>query len=295
MKTAFITGANVGQAFLQPNPQIQGSFGGNPNLNEETSDTWTVGAVIQPRFIPRLAVTIDYFNISIEDRISVLGGSAANVLNLCYNEIRDASSIYCQAINRNPGGVISGEQFSIEVLNANIASHKTSGVDLQIDYSQPLGFSMFGQGESRLNFFFLGTWTDKSDFAPVADLPGINECAGTFGLICPISPIPDWKWTTRVSWVDGPLTATARWRHLAGLEDDDLGTDYVVEHLNSYDLFDLAFAFDVNDNVTLNLGVNNLFDKEPQLIGSNQEQANTYPGTFDVLGRDFFISANFRF
>ena len=39
----------------------------------------------------------------------------------------------------------------------------------------------------------------------------------------------------------------------------------------------------------------NLFDKEPPIIGSNQEQANTYPGTYDVLGRDFFISANLRF
>jgi outer membrane receptor protein involved in Fe transport len=45
----------------------------------------------------------------------------------------------------------------------------------------------------------------------------------------------------------------------------------------------------------MSLGVNNIFDKKPQLIGSNQEQANTYPGTYDVLGRDFFVSANVRF
>ena len=40
---------------------------------------------------------------------------------------------------------------------------------------------------------------------------------------------------------------------------------------------------------------NNLFDKQPPIIGSNQEQANTYPGVYDVLGRDFFVSAQFRF
>jgi outer membrane receptor protein involved in Fe transport len=44
----------------------------------------------------------------------------------------------------------------------------------------------------------------------------------------------------------------------------------------------------------MTFGINNLFDKKPPIIGSNQEQANTYPGTFDVLGRDLFVSVNFR-
>ena len=43
------------------------------------------------------------------------------------------------------------------------------------------------------------------------------------------------------------------------------------------------------------MGINNLFDKEPPMLGINQEQTNTYPGTYDVIGRDFFISANLRF
>ena len=80
---------------------------------------------------------------------------------------------------------------------------------------------------------------------------------------------------------------------------------------NTYDLFDLTFSFDVNEQVTLAFGVNNLFDTLPQtptfngiqvsstndgtLLGDNQEQANTYPSTYDVLGRDFFVSASFRF
>ncbi len=43
------------------------------------------------------------------------------------------------------------------------------------------------------------------------------------------------------------------------------------------------------------MGVNNLLNKKPQLIGSNQEQANTFPSTYDVLGRDYFVSANVKF
>jgi outer membrane receptor for ferrienterochelin and colicin len=51
----------------------------------------------------------------------------------------------------------------------------------------------------------------------------------------------------------------------------------------------------VNDNFTMNVGVNNLFDKMPQVLGSLAEQANTYPGSYDVLGRDFFVSGRLRF
>ena len=67
-----VAAADVG-VFVQANSQIQGNFGGNPNLKEETSNTFTVGAVIQP--MDGLDITVDYYNIEIEDAISVLGGS----------------------------------------------------------------------------------------------------------------------------------------------------------------------------------------------------------------------------
>jgi outer membrane receptor protein involved in Fe transport len=290
-----VPATTVGTPSVQLNPQIPSIFGGNPDLTEETSDTWTVGAVIQPRFIPRLTLTVDYFNIKIDDTISVLGGSASNVLNLCYNVIQDPSSAYCQAINRNASGIISGEEFSIEVLNANIAGLEASGIDFQLDYNQPLGFSMFGESESRLNFFFLGTWTEEANFIPVQALPDqVNECAGTFGLICG-EPTPEWKWTSRLSWVDGPLTTSLRWRHVGALNDDDPDSEYVVEHIGSYDLFDLSFGYDLSETVTLAAGVRNLFDEDFTLLGDNQEQANTYPGTYDVLGRDYFVSVGLKF
>src|SRR5690606_33493699 len=106
--------------------------------------------------------------------------------------------------------------------------------------------SAFGQGESRLNFFFLGTWTDESNFIPVQALPDqVNECAGTFGLICG-EPTPEWKWTSRLSWLDGPMTTSFRWRHISGVDDDDADSDYIVENIGAYDLFDLSFSYDVN-------------------------------------------------
>jgi len=290
-----VPAANVGQAFLQPNAQIQGAFGGNPNLEEEVADTWTAGVVIQPRFLPRLNITVDYYNIEIQNAIATAGGGVNNILNLCYNVLQDASSSICNLISRDTQGIISGPPFVVSATNANLAALTTEGIDFQVDYSQPLGFSAWGAGESRLSFFFLGNYSWENNFIPLTDLPDeVVECAGFFGLNCG-NPTPEWKWSSRLSWIDGPSTVSFRWRHVGGVDDDDAATPFIVDEIGSYDLFDLSFAFNVNDNLTVNMGVNNLFDKSPPVIGSNQEQANTYPGTYDVLGRDFFISANLRF
>ena len=127
------------------------------------------------------------------------------------------------------------------------------------------------------------------------DLEDFTDCAGRFGQSVCGNPQPKFKASGRVTWSDGPLTTSLRWRHLGKVRDDDPGSDYVVEKLDAYNLFDLTFGFDVSEQFNLALGVSNLFDKKPQLIGDNAEQANTYPSTYDVLGRDFFVSANLKF
>jgi outer membrane receptor protein involved in Fe transport len=296
--TCIATGVPAAAVFtqaIQPNDQIQGAFGGNPNLQEEVADTITFGAVVRPRFIPRLNIAVDYYDIEIDNAIATAGGGVNNILNLCYNTIQDANSALCQLISRDQQGVISGPPNVVSANNANLSQLTTEGIDFQVDYSLPMAFSMTGSGESRLNFFFLGNYSWENNFTPLADLPeDVVQCAGRFGLNCG-NPTARWKWSSRLSLIDGPVTASLRWRHIGRTTDDDDETDYVVETIGAYDLFDLAFSVNAGDHLTLNFGVNNLLDKRPPIIGSNQEQANTYPGTFDVIGRDFFISANVRF
>ncbi len=292
-----VPAAQVGTASLQLNPQIQGLFGGNPNLNEETSDSYTAGVVFTPTFLPGFTATVDWYNITVEDSISTLGGGLNNSLNLCYNVIQDANSIYCQAFvgARNALGQFDGTT-PPAILNANVGKLEVEGVDLDVNYNTRLGFSMFGESESRLSFNFLGTYTIKNDLTPVAALPDIiNECAGSFGQLACGSPTPKWKWTSRLSLIDGPATISVRWRHLSATNDDDPDNNFFVEELPAYDLFDLSFGFDVTETFSMAVGVNNIFDKQPTILGLNQEQANTYPGTFDVLGRDFFVSGKIKF
>jgi outer membrane receptor protein involved in Fe transport len=288
-----VPATSVGDPDLQPNAQIEGVFGGNPNLEEEVGDTYTFGAIIQPRFIPRLNIAIDWYKIKVANTIAVAGGSVNQILNLCYNVIQDAGHVTCQSVLRDPSGQISGGgEFVVLALNENLAQLDTQGIDFQVDYNMPLDFGLVGES-SRLSFFLLGNHQWENSFTPIAGVDQVVECAGNFGLNCG-DPTPKWKWTTRLSWADGPLTTSIRWRYLGSVDDDDPETDFVVDELDSYNVFDLAFAFDVTDNATFNFGINNLFNKKPPIMGDNQEQANTYPGTYDVLGRDFFVSASFR-
>ena len=311
-----VPAGNVGNAaVVQLNAQIPALFGGNPNLGEETGTSWTVGAVFQPDFLPGLTITADYFNIEVEDFITLAGGSLQGLMNLCYGG-SDLNSVLCDPFRgiRNNDGAIDVDAPPL-VAGINAAKQVVSGVDLQVLYNTSLPFSLLtDSGESRFDLNFNGTWTEANDFTPVVGRPDVDECAGQFGGNCG-QPIASFKWASRFSWVDGPLTMSLAWTHLSGVDDADDSVDYAafngIERIGSYDLFDLSLSFEASENVTLSFGVNNLLDTLPGtpefngievsnrpnslLLGDNQEQANTYPSVYDVLGRDFFAAIAFSF
>ncbi len=283
---------------VQPNAQIQADFGGNPDVGEETSDTYTFGAVIQPSFVPRLNITVDYFNITVKDTIGTRLGGMGTALSLCFNTVRNLADPTCQLFvgKRNTGtgalGLTSGGQ-NPSFVQDNVGKLETSGVDFQVDYSVPLF-------EGELGFFYLGTWLDKFRNTPVALLPlRENITEGTYGL-------PEYRHNFRVTYTQGPILASVRWRYEGPSEDFRVQNTFdqntripnnnlPVRSIGAWNYFDLSLSADVGENLTITGGVNNLFDKQPPVLGAQAEQANTRPSFFDVLGRDFFIGANFRF
>jgi len=293
-----VPAANVFTRAVQPNAQIQGFFGGNPDVGEETSDTYTAGVVLQPSFVPRLNITIDYFNIKVEDTIGTRFDGMATALSLCFNTIRDASNAICQVFAGKRGstgalGETSGGQNPL-FLSDNVGTLKTSGIDMQVDYSVDLF-------NGKLGFFYLGTWLDKFRTTPIAILPertNINE--GVHGL-------PKYRHNVRVTYTEGPALASIRWRYEDGTKDfrinntfdglDRIGRDPATlpkPYVGSISYIDLALGYDIDERLSINVGVNNLFDKKPPILGSAAEQANTLPSFYDVLGRDFFVSARLK-
>lgn len=280
--------------FTQANTQIEGMFGGNPDLKEETSKTFTAGLVITPW--EGVDFTIDYFSIKIDDAISVLGGGVNNVLDICYNQIQDANSAFCSAIERRADGNVS----LVSVLNENIATLETSGIDFNFSVVRDLEFGLFGNG-STLSVNFKSTYLDKFDVTPVAGLPTVNECAGYFGNTCG-TPRPEFQTNSRINWTTGDLTLSALVRYIGSTEDDQLMTDstlsksdLVVPELDSKVYVDLSASYIFSDALTMNAGVKNVFDEDPQALGDSQQQANTFPELYEVMGPRVFVSATYTF
>ncbi|MBM0107163.1 TonB-dependent receptor [Steroidobacter sp. S1-65] len=290
---------------VQSNNIIPALFGGNPNVGEEESDTRTFGVVLTPQALPKLAVTLDYFNITLDGAIAQLGGGLNNTLNLCYNVIQDIDSEFCQAINRNP---VSGEisiPFYAEIRQANTGGLETSGFDLQARYGFDFGWGLFGNGSS-LNINTAWTRTDEFTLTPVQALPSVkNRCVGSYGTTCG-EPIPEYKGVTRFTWTSGPLSLSLRHRYIddvtvdryllpkrAGATPPAYG-DLVNPKLDAMNYLDMSFSFDLGRAVEIFGGMNNLLDDDPPLVGSAQIRANTWPATYDYNGRTMFIGLTVR-
>jgi len=291
-KAMGVSASQVG-VFSQANTQIEGKFGGNPDLREETSDTFTFGLVIQP--MEGLDLTIDYFNIKIDDAISVLGGGVDNVLDICYNQVKDINSPFCKAITRRSDGNVD----VVSVLNENIATLETAGVDFNVTYTTDLDFGFNNQG-SNLNVQFRSTFLNKFDVTPVASLPTVNECAGYFGSTCG-KPRPTFQSNTRINWTSDDITLSALVRYIGATDDDTISTDgvkaadLVVPTIAGEWYLDLSANYIVNDAMSVNFGVRNVLDTKPTQLGDQQSQANTFPEVYDLIGPRVFLSATYKF
>ncbi|MEM7016495.1 MAG: TonB-dependent receptor, partial [Pseudomonadota bacterium] len=265
--------------------QVRELQGGNPNLMEEEAETFTIGAVIDPPFIENLTFSIDYFDIEIKDAIANFGGGANNVLAVCYDPT-DASggigSPFCDAVNRRADGTID----FVAVLQQNVASITLKGVDFLASYNTEL----FG---GNLDLNYVATYTTEADLTPFEG-GQVIECAGRFGNDCG-EPLPDYSHRMTAQWTRDNLTAQVVWRFVGESEDDDDDTTYFVEKLDSESYIDISTAYQITENYTLSFGIDNLFDTEPPILGDNQEQANTWPATYDVFGRTYFLRATAKF
>ena len=286
--------AAVGNSGIQPNFQLRGIVGGNPDLQEETTDTYTLGAVLRP--MRRVAVTVDYYKINIKD--AIFRAPLNSVLDLCYNQFQDINDFYCQSIIRLPDGTI-GNPGGINAPFANIGSIKTDGIDVGVTYSMDVS-SVFGD-DSTLGLAGSLNWLNEFDRNPVADLPNlVNRCAGAFGLTCS-EPLPEWKGTARATLEIREFTASLRYRYIGEVTDDRVtrgllpASGLAVPEIHPEHYFDLSLSWDLEDKLTVFGGVINLTNNKQELIGSSQEQLNTFPSTYDPLGIRYYAGATLRF
>jgi outer membrane receptor protein involved in Fe transport len=288
-----------------PNPaaQYNGFVGGNPDLNPEKATTKTLGVVLQPRFIPRLAVTADWYDIKIKNAIQGFGADA--ILNNCVNNTTSLTNVApsCALIHRNPAGSLwlTSTGFVVD-LPHNVGSVETRGIDGNLSYSYRFGHV------GTLSVGFNGTWVDK--YIVNDGLNPAYDCAGFYGATCG-NPLPTWRHKLRVGFqLPVGVGISGQWRYVGKVDHERNSNDEVLtgtppllnSHVGSQSYFDLASTFTIGDHYNFRLGINNILDKDPPLFTSSAGSCaavfcngNTYPGVYDVLGRYIFAGATLNF
>ncbi|MBZ9612807.1 TonB-dependent receptor domain-containing protein [Rheinheimera maricola] len=271
---------------IAPNPadQYNGFFGGNPNLKPEIADTISFGVVANP--FEGFNFSVDYWDIQLEEVIGTIG--AELTVRQC---AETGLAAFCNNITRAPGtaSLWRGEAGFVAATNINLASRHWRGVDVSSNYETDIG-------DGKLTVKLIGTYSLKKEYEP---LPGVAsatyDCAGMFNANCFAQP--DWRHSMTVSYTTGDFwTASAKWRFFGAVDHDGTTDQLVGDGLSSESYLDLTGAFDINDHVSLLVGVNNVLDREPPIVGGSLgSNGNTVAGFYDTLGRYIHASVTMRF
>lgn len=289
-----VTAAQYGSVPDNPAGQYNQISGGNIALIPETSDSFTIGAVVDMGdYIPNLQFSVDYWSIQIEDAIDDL--DAQFTINQCG---LTGDPAYCTLVNRasTNGNVWIGSSATaphVVATNVNIGFFEVSGIDLIANYSYDIG--EYGS----LDFNFRGTWIDKADqqLSPGA---AIDHCVGTWGNECG-RPTPEWKHVFNTTWnTPWNIVGNMAWRYVGEVDEYDLNR-YTADGQHYLDM-SLTYTptwLDIGQT-TFQVGANNILDSDPPVSGyfgdlSVYGNGNTVPGTWDALGRYFFIGLSQKF
>ena len=297
-----VTAAQYGS--IQPNSanQYNALFGGNPSLAPETADTYTAGVVLQPRWIPGLALTVDYFDIKIGGLISP-GIGFQTVMAQCIN-----NGQLCSLIHRAPGNgsLWLSPAGYIESTTLNIGGLRTKGIDVNGTYARRLG------GLGTLNVSLVGTWVKTLAVQPLPAGEGAYDCAGFFGATCG-TPTSKWRHKMRTGFtLPNGLGISGQWRYFSSVRNDTLSEDPDLNgtgtphsapgnaRYNAKSYFDLALTARLADKFNFRLGASNILDTDPPVSGQEVTPlpfgtGNTFPQVYDSLGRYLFAGVTIDF
>jgi outer membrane receptor protein involved in Fe transport len=314
--------------------QANATGGGNPNLRPEKATTYTLGVIFQPEFIPNFSISFDYYNIKVDNAITTASPGDTIQACFGNITAASATSPACTSIRRNAqNGRLSGTSTAanpILGLPAPLTNNgrlKTDGFDLIMNWKTDLDFA-----ELALNFSGNYTMSSKFRASPTAFE---RECTGFYSTNCGIStgltvgsPTPKFSWTQRTTLSFDSIDVSLLWRHLDGLKYEGQANDFVARgftaasrnlfngtitgrgqlvgrqvnfnKIPSFDYFDLTTRFSLTDNLDITLTAFNIFDKKPPIVGSSAGSTsfnggNTFPSTYDTIGRRYAATARVKF
>ncbi|GGD01643.1 TonB-dependent receptor plug domain-containing protein [Aquisalinus flavus] len=257
---------------------IEGRVGGNPDLDVETAMTDTYGFVLQPSFIENLTISLDYYDIELEDAIQFF--DAQTIVDKCYDLPRPNQ--FCPLVTRDTAG--DGRLSGFQQFAVNVASYTTSGYDLSVRYSlDPQEVGLTERNIGQFDFGLIGNKLNDLTFVELEDAPtdqqvgdaGAPEYQATFDLLW-TSPDDVVQLNYGYSWFD----ETQRFEP-GNIEDNPDIVDSEYYNWSARSVHDVQARFNLSDQFSVYGGVNNLLDQEPDRGSLN------YP--VNPLGRFYYL------
>jgi iron complex outermembrane recepter protein len=282
--------ATVIDNYTFPTTATAGLSRGNRDLDPETANTYNFGFSWQPRssspWLSGVTLSVDYYNISIEDVISIVPGLTA--LSKCYNldgsnPGYDPGNSFCALLNRDSNGLLQ----VIQTPYLNLGGLETDGIDVQFAWSADLNELGFGTGRV---FFSTGVGYSKQfsvqtlPNTPFQDYGGTNTIGASY---------PEYKALTSVGYGIGGASVSVRWRYQDAMEDVTSVTTPANPGIGvpTYNLYDLVGSFDINDKWQIRAGITNLTDEDSVFVSSSQTSTDT--SVFDAVGRSYYLGLKF--
>lgn len=261
-------------------------YGGNPEIGAEKGKTNTLGMVLTPVFARGLSVTVDFYSIKLKDAVGQI--QPIDALTSCYITDPRADNPLCQAVTRDPA---TGRIKDAYPVDRNLAYIKQNGVDVDLVYKQAVPFGLPGK---RLNWQYQAAVVTSYSIQKNPVLDPI-DCRGSYGFRCSSDAVslvaPAYRHRAGITWEGEKSTAQLGWKRIGKVKDSTIGSS---ETIAAQDYFELNFSVRPGiEGLTLNFGIDNLFDKRPPLP-TNASTFNTYAETYNVLGRTFGLSLTYK-
>jgi iron complex outermembrane receptor protein len=289
------TGMTAAQVGVIPDiisGQINTFNGSDPNAlpGPEEADTFTAGFVWTPEFdgIENVTFSLDYYDIDIKDIIGNF--SAQEILDGCY---QDANATECAKINR-VGGDLTGSSAGVDQFTTNLNFLRAEGIEIGFNF----GFDLDDMGSLSFSGNINKYLTQESQSS--LNVPVI-DCKGYVGTSC--DPISDLRWIQRTTWEWNDVTVSLQWRHTSAVDVEPTEVDLrfaEFRSIGSYDYVDLFTSLQLTEYATVTFGVDNLFEKDPPVVGNDlgdtsSNNGNTFPSNYDALGSVYRLGLKFRF
>ncbi len=285
-----------GTNFANPDPASTASVparsGGNPNLENEEAESYTFGVIVQPRFIPRLAITVDYVDITLNSPIANL--SVAQIVSGCFdNEVFDTANVlnanaFCSQVNRDPTtGRVVGDPQNPAVTSGFVNGQeiKFSGIQSTLGYSIPINTGTLSFGGDML--YVRNRLNNITGVAPTRSDGIIGD--------------PEFSGQLRVRYVQEDFGTNVSINYTGEQLFSRLNREQgqsgqgrdarEIDQLEDYVTVNGSIFFDPADNFRLTLAVNNLFNRQGQ-----EYFGELLPASFsDLIGRRYSVSARMTF